>query len=180
MLSVMVLLLSIRVVHAEEIPEETGTEIEVTQDEVEMPAAVIHMRAWAGTKVTVETGENSPEPDRNEFTCVGNRELDFITIRLDEPGNYEYRLVLGPETYVIRVCGVYEDTEDGEAFVARTAIYNADGTKTDEPTYTPPSDTPFGIADIEGGWFAAFVSLVCVLTGFALVLILKRKEEKAK
>ena len=178
-LSVMVLLLSIHpAVHAEEIETGTETDIEVPESaDIEVPTAMIHVKAWAGTKALIETMEGSPEPDRSEFSCVGNKEQDCFMIRIEEPGNYEYKLTLGPETFVIKIAGLYEDTEEGEEFVAKTAIIKADGTKTDEPSYTPPSDTPFGIGDIAGGPFYFIIGLIGIGTLIGVLIITRRKEK---
>ena len=173
--------------YAEELPEEvtatetetdsvSGSVTEIPEAEVIEASAVIHVRAWAGTKAVIETYEGSPEPDRSEFTCVGNREKDYFTVTLTEPGNYEYKLKLGTEEFVIKVAGIYEDTEAGEEFVAYSAIVKSDGTKTDEPNYTPPTDTPFGIGDTPAGPFLFIIGFIGVVTLIGVLVITKRKE----
>lgn len=153
---------------------------EQTEEEGQYAEAVIRVKADAGTKVTVKKDEVSPEPDRSEFECVGDKEKDCFTVRITEPKDYHYTLMVGTNEYTVRVVGYYEETESGYVFTAKTAIYKPDGSKTDTPTWTPPSDTPFGIADIEGAPFGIVLGAVAVITALGMVLILRKKEEKAR
>ena len=147
------------------------------QTEEQYAETVIRVKADAGTRVTVKKDEASPDPDRDEFECVGDKEKDCFTVRLTEPGDYSYGLTVGTNEYTVRVVGYYEEAEGGYVFTAKTAIYKPDGSKTDTPTWTPPSDTPFGIADIEGGPIGIVFGTVTVITALGLVLILRKKEE---
>ena len=162
--------------YAAEFPEAE----EQTEAEGQFAYAVIRVKADAGTKVTVKKDEQSPESDRMEFECVGDKEKDCFTVRLTEPGDYSYGLTVGTNEYTVRVVGYYEETENGYVFTAKTAIYKPDGSKTDTPTWTPPSDTPFGIADIDGGPIGIVFGAVTVITALGLTLILRKKEEKAR
>ena len=136
---------------------------------------VIRVTGDEGTKVTVKTDEGSPEPDRSEFTCTGDREKDCFTIRITEPGEYSYSFTVGNKEYRIRISGIYEETEEGEVLCAKTAISNPDGTKTDEPT-----DTPFGIPDIEKGPALVVMAIVVLAAATGVILILRKREDKAR
>ncbi len=162
-------------VHAAEFPE-----AEEQAEEEQYAETVVRVKADAGTKVTVKKDEVSPDPDRTEFDCVGDKEKDCFKVRINEPGDYHYTLTVGTNEYTVRVVGYYEETESGYVFMAKTAIYKPDGSKTDTPTWTPPSDTPFGIADIEGAPFGIVLGAVAVITALGMVLILRKKEEKAR
>ena len=153
---------------------------EAEKEEGRYAETVIRVKAEEGTQVTVEPDEGSPEPDRASFLCTGNKEKDFFTVRITEPGDYGYSLTVGTNRYTVKIAGVYEETEDGEVFTAKTAIMNPDGTKTDEPTWTPPGETPFGIADIAGRPIGIVVGMTALFTALGMVLILMKKEEKAR
>ena len=154
-------------VHAAKLPEaeEQGGKAET----------VIRVTADEGVKVTVEAEDGSPEPDRSSFTCTGSREKDCFTVRISEPGEYSYTLRVGEKEYKVRISGIYEETDAGEVLCAKAAVSNPDGTKTDEP-----SVTPFGISDIDKGPALAVLAIVAVLTALGIVMILVKKEEKAR
>ena len=162
-------------VYAAEFPD-----AEEQTEEEQYAETVVRVKADAGTKVTVKKDEVSPDPDRTEFDCVGDKEKDCFKVRINEPGDYSYALTVGTNEYTVRVVCYYEETESGYVFTAKTAIYKPDGSKTDTPTWTPPSDTPFGIADIEGAPFGIVLGAVAVITALGMVLILRKKEEKAR
>jgi len=160
--------------HAAEMPEAEE------QGAAAYAETVIRVKAEEGTAVTVKRNDGSPKPDREAFTCEGSKEKDSFTVRISEPGDYGYTLTVGTNQYTVKIAGVYEETEEGEIFVAKTAIYNPDGTKTNEPTWNPPGDTPFGIADIKGGPMGMVLGFTTVLTALGLVFILRKKEERAR
>ena len=154
--------------YAAELPESEGLE------EQGYAEAVIKVKAEEGTLVSVEGEEGSPIPDRSAYTCTGDKEKDSFTVRITEPGDYSYSLTVGTNSYIVRITGLYEETEGGEKLSAKAAVMNPDGTKTDEPSWTP-----FGIGDIEGRPMGMILGFTAVFTAIGLVFILRRKEEKA-
>ena len=174
-------------VHADELSETkaSATEPETvlseeTEDEPKeegyLAETTIVVKTISGAEVKLVPEEGAPEADRNTFTAKGNPEEDIMKIAVTEPGNYKYRISVGPNTFLLEVCAYFDGPEDAESFKVKTAIYNTNGTKTDTPTYYPPTDTPFGIADIEMTPFMAVLAVIGAFTIIGAVWIMRRKE----
>lgn len=166
-------------VHADELSE---TEAATTEPESEpkeegfLAETMIVVKTISGAEVKLIPEEGSPDADRNTFTATGNPEEDILKISVNEPGSYKYQINVGPNTFKLEVCAYFDGPEDAEVFKVKTAIYNTDGTKTDIPTYYPPSDTPFGIADIKMSPFMSIFAVISAFTVFGIVWIVRGKE----
>lgn len=177
-------------VHADELSETkaSATEPETvlseeTEDEPKeegyLAETTIVVKTISGAEVKLVPEEGSPDADRNTFTATGNPDEDILKISVNEPGNYKYRISVGPNTFLLEVCAYFDgpgDAGDAESFKVKTAIYNTNGTKTDTPTYYPPTDTPFGIADIEMTPFMAVLAVIGAFTIIGAAWIMRRKE----